>query len=131
MGPQICTPYTQKLTTTLLSFLSFMITLFNYFNIVFPCGKHLHIVLLHVVIYILSVLLLFCYYQKLEFCSSWLTLAIIYIIYSMGQPLAEYANEVIHMGNTCVHLYPHTKFCHCSPYRTLVICLFLVFSQSE
>ena len=29
-----------------------------------------------------------------------------------------------------VHLYPHTKFCHCSPYRTLDNC-FLVISQSE
>ena len=28
------------------------------------------------------------------------------------------------------HHYPHTMFCHCSPYRTLDIC-FLVISQSE
>ena len=35
-----------------------------------------------------------------------------------------------HIGNTWVHYYPHTKFRHCSPYRTFDICLFR-YSQSE
>ena len=34
------------------------------------------------------------------------------------------------MVSTCAHHYPHTKFCHCTSYRTLDICLFCI-SQSE
>ena len=29
-----------------------------------------------------------------------------------------------HVGSTSAHHYSHTKFRHCSPYRTLYICLF-------
>ena len=36
-----------------------------------------------------------------------------------------------HMGSTCAHHYPHTKFHQCSPYRNLNIWLFFVISQSE
>ena len=44
----------------------------------------------------------------------------------------RYANEIFahlfmtnHMGNICAYYYQHTEFCHCSPYRTLDICIFL------
>ena len=38
----------------------------------------------------------------------------------------KYAHSVTidHMGSTCAHHYPHTKFHQCSPYRTLDIWLF-------
>ena len=44
----------------------------------------------------------------------------------------KYAHSVTtdHVGSTCAHHYPHTKFCHCIPYRTLDIFLFVI-SQSE
>ena len=44
----------------------------------------------------------------------------------------KYAHLVTtdHMGSTCAHHYPHTKFHQCSPYRTLDIWLFVI-SQSE
>ena len=32
---------------------------------------------------------------------------------------------------TCAHHYPHTKFRHCSLYKTLDICLFLLASQNR
>ena len=37
----------------------------------------------------------------------------------------KYAHSLTrdHMGSACVYHYPHTKFHHCSPYRTLDICL--------
>ena len=35
-----------------------------------------------------------------------------------------------HMGSTCAHHYPHTKFHQCSPYRTLDMWFFVI-SQSE
>ena len=38
----------------------------------------------------------------------------------------KYVHSVMtdHMGSTCAHHYPHTKFHQCSPYRTLDIWLF-------
>ena len=36
-----------------------------------------------------------------------------------------------HVGSTCAHSYPHTKFRHCSPYRTLDICLFLLLANQN
>ena len=44
----------------------------------------------------------------------------------------KYAHLVTtdHMGSTCAHHYPHTKFHHCSPYITLDIWFFVI-SQSE
>ena len=51
----------------------------------------------------------------------------------------RYTNEVLsmriwwwqaHMGHSYTHHYPHTTFRHCSPYRTLFICFFVI-TQSE
>ena len=36
-----------------------------------------------------------------------------------------------HMGSTCAHNYPHTKFHQCSPYRTLDIGLFLLLANQN
>ena len=36
-----------------------------------------------------------------------------------------------HMGSTCAHHYPHTKFHQCSPYRTLGIWLFLLLANQN
>ena len=44
----------------------------------------------------------------------------------------KYVHSVMtdHMGSTCAHHYPHTKFHQCSPYWTLDIWIFVI-SQSE
>ena len=36
-----------------------------------------------------------------------------------------------HMGSTCAHHYPHTKFHQCSPYRTLDIWTFLLLANQN
>ena len=45
----------------------------------------------------------------------------------------KYAHLVTtdHMGSTCAHHYPHTKFHQCSPYRTLDIWLFLLLANQN
>ena len=45
----------------------------------------------------------------------------------------KYAHLVTtdHMGSTCAHHYPHTKFHQCSPYRTLGIWLFLLLANQN
>ena len=43
----------------------------------------------------------------------------------------EHMDNTLHMDNTVVHCYPHTRFCHCSPYSPLDICLFLLLANQN
>ena len=45
----------------------------------------------------------------------------------------KYGHSVMtdHMGSTCAHHYPHTKFHQCSPYRTLDMTFLLLANQNR
>ena len=72
------------------------------------------------------------HYQRTKFChcrplqnSGYLHFLFLPIRKNMPMRYLKCASTTTeHKGNTWVHYYPHTKFCHCSPYRTLDICHF-------
>ena len=43
----------------------------------------------------------------------------------------EHMDNTLRMDNTGVHCSPPTKFCHCSPYSPLDICLFLLLANQN
>ena len=67
-----------------------------------------------------------------EVSGSTLEIILDFFVISQSEQICKwsikYAHLVTtdHMGSTCAHPYPHTKFHHCSPYKTLDIWFFLL-----
>ena len=72
-------------------------------------------------------------HTKFHQCRPYKTLDIWFFVNSQSEQIRKwgikYAHLVTtdHMGSTCCHHYPHTKFHQCSPYRTLDICFFFCY----